>query len=118
MDHQIDVIHQDPFRMAITLYVRRAVSMRLEFLLDCIGNGLDLPGRIARAQEKILGKGGYFRNIKNDKIKSFFVIYGFQSKLQDVSHRSPYRWSFCIYRSTGEGTRWPIRFPRDARVRI
>ena len=56
MNHEIDVVQQDPFGLLVALDVRGADAGLPESLLYFIGDGLNLPGVATGANNKEVGE--------------------------------------------------------------
>ena len=81
VNYQIDVVHEDPLGIAVAFDVGRPQSVRAQLLLYIVRYGLDLPGRVSRAEEEVVGEGGYPGNIQHDQVRCFFVIYSLEGDL-------------------------------------
>ena len=78
MDHEIRIIHQDPLCLPVPLDVVGGFSGFLQSDFDFVGDRLDLGGRMARANDEVIGKGRHLPEIQNDEIERLLVPGGLE----------------------------------------
>lgn len=73
VNHEIDVVHKDPFAFGVSFDMKRARALLLERFLDVIRNGLVVTCRCSGADEKGIGEGANVAQFENNRILGFFV---------------------------------------------
>src|ERR1051325_6074945 len=73
VNHEIDVIHEDPLAFAVSFHMQRTDAESLECFLDMVSNGLILSCRGSGADKEVIGEGTYVAQFENDRILSFLV---------------------------------------------
>ncbi len=77
MHHEIDVIEQHPFSLAIAFNVRRPLTGFLQSQLDFVGDGLNLPRIGAAADHKVIGEcSRIFFEFEDGKFLGLLVLTG------------------------------------------
>jgi hypothetical protein len=75
VDHEVDIIEQNPLRLAIAFGVGGVESGFFQAEFDFVGDGLDLAGIGAAADDEVIGESsGAFFEFEDSEIFGFFVL--------------------------------------------
>ena len=75
--------------MAVPLDVGRTHPALSQLQLDLVGDGLDLPRRLARADQEVAREGRDLGDVQDHDVHTFLAVHGLEGDLQTVGHLSP-----------------------------
>ena len=84
MDHEIDIIHQDPLAFGVTLDVERSCSEFAESFIDAFPNRLIVAARSAGTDDEVIGERADVAKFDHDNIQRLLVEGGFKGFSQQV----------------------------------
>jgi len=83
MDDEIRVIHEDPFRLLVSLYMSRRSSLFLELHFNLVANSLILRGRSPGADQKTVREGSNASKIEQKHVKSLLALGSLNGTFQE-----------------------------------
>jgi hypothetical protein len=79
VDHEVDVVHQDPFAFRVSLDMEGAVSQFAESFVDAFPNRLIVAARGSGTDDEVIRERANVGQIDNDNILRLLVEGGFKS---------------------------------------
>jgi hypothetical protein len=79
MNHEVDVIHQDPFAFGVSLNMEGAVSQFAESFIDAFPNRLIVAARRAGTDDEVIGERTNVAEFDDDNIQRLLVEGCFKS---------------------------------------
>ena len=84
VDHEIDVIHQDPFAFLVAFNVQRAYSEFAKSFFNAFPNRLIVAARSAGTDDEVIGEGTDVAEFDHNNVLRLLVEGGFKSFRQLV----------------------------------
>ena len=82
MNHEVEIIQQNPFRLGVSFPVSRSGSGLLELLGDGIADRLGMARRSTAANQEEIGKGTKVRHVQDLYVLGFVLQGGMDGSPQ------------------------------------
>jgi len=89
VDNQVEVIHQHPLGVPVSLDMVWDDAAFFQPGFDFVGDRLDLPRRIPRAEQEVSRERSDPRNVECDDVDGLLVVHGLKGDPQRIRHDAP-----------------------------